>query len=65
MLARHLKEMKERSYRAYVTNTLRLAPQGMYLMTEWTDVIDSIERPQPERSAEEIVDGVIARMGGV
>lgn len=63
MEAREYDRTIERSYRAYVTGTLRLIPQGGYYTTEWHDMIESAKRNEPERTAEEIVDDVIGRLG--
>lgn len=52
----------EHSYRTYVTDSLRLIPQMASLTVRWADLVD--EEREPERTAEEIVDDVIARLEG-
>lgn len=54
--------MVELSYRVYVTDSLRLAPQMMYLTGRWIDTIYG--KGRDDRSADEIVDDVIGRLNG-
>lgn len=54
--------LMERSYRIYVTDSLRLIPQMASLTQRWADVTN--EDREPERTAEEIVDDVVARLEG-
>ena len=58
-----LKNLEERSYRQYVTESLRLAPQMMYLSESWYSHWDKIKRSEPERTADEIIDDVISKIG--
>lgn len=60
--ARLYKEVITRSYRYYVTESLRLMPQMMYMSRSWMDVISKPR--EEERDAEEIVDDIISRIGG-
>ena len=53
-LARLRQRVTERSYRLYVTESLRYIPQGMHFASPWTDAI---------RSHEDIdVDDIIAKV---
>ncbi len=54
--------LMDRSYRIYVTDSLRLIPQMASLTQRWADVTN--EDREPERTAEEIVDDVVARLEG-
>lgn len=54
--------LMDRSYRIYVTDSLRLIPQMASLTQRWADVTS--EDREPERTAEEIVDDVVARLEG-
>ena len=49
------REAVEKSYRAYVTDSLRLIPQMAYVTKRWVDIL----YPEPEMTAEEIVDKVL------
>lgn len=55
-------EMRERSYRIYVTDMLRNIPQMVYITYRWADTLKS--NVTNEKSAEEIVDDVIASLSG-
>jgi len=59
-IARYEDKIIEKAYRVYVTESLRLIPQGMYLGKRWEEIVDVRERP--ERTAEEIVDHVASRL---
>jgi len=60
LIAKWRRKSIEDGYRAYVAESLRLAPQMRYLQRSWADVI---RQDEPDnRSAEEIVDGVISRI---
>ena len=59
--ARYNSAIIEASYRYYVTDSLRLVPQGMYFTTKWRDLVEG-RGIGPERTAEEIIDDVIARL---
>lgn len=66
MAARLIRKHTQSSYRKYVTESLRLAPQMSYLSRSWTDAIESARRKrEPEQTAEEIVDGVIDKLEGM
>lgn len=58
-IARHNRAIIDESYRSYVTESLRLIPQMSYLSMRWTDII----HPKPQESAEDIVDGLVERLG--
>ena len=62
LAARVRGRLMEHSYRTYVTDSLRLIPQMASLTVSWADLVD--EEREPERTAEEIVDDVIARLEG-
>lgn len=51
---------KAESFMAYVTDSLRLSPQGMYLRRQWSDVALA-KAKRDDRSADEIIDDVFAR----
>ena len=55
-------EMREQSYKIYVTDMLRNIPQMVYLTYRWADTLKS--NGTEEKTAEEIVDGVIASLSG-
>ena len=61
-VAKYNDRIMELSYRAYVTESLRLAPQMMYLTGRWIDTIYG--KGRDDRSADEIVDDVIGRLNG-
>ncbi len=50
---------EEMAYRTYVTDSLMLAPQGMYLSARFEDAI----RPREEIDVEGTIDHILARMG--
>lgn len=58
--ARLNREIIQRSYQYYVTDSLRLIPQMMYLSQTWQSLVEGAYRP--ERSAEEIIDDVASRL---
>ena len=60
LVGRHNKEVVERSYRAYVTNSLRLIPQMSYITKTWVDLVSG--EAEDERTAEEIIDDVLGRL---
>ncbi len=60
MAARLIRSTTQDSYRRYVTESLRLIPQGMYFSRGWGE--QSPRRLVREETAEEIVDGVVERM---
>lgn len=62
--SRALREAKEMSYRVYVTDSLRCVPQMMYLPKRWADIVNRSNKDEPEKTSEEIVDGVIAKFRG-
>lgn len=65
-MAKYTEGVITRSYREYVTESLRLIPQMMYLTRSWSDVTSRTSSEEGDgRSAEEIVDGVISRIEGV
>lgn len=65
VMAKVLREVKEMSYRAYVTDSLRLIPQMHYLTHKWSDIMDRARKPRQERTAEQIVEDVISKLGEV
>lgn len=60
VIARYNKEAVTMSYRHYVTESLRLAPQMMYLTSSWLDLV--ARGREPERTADEIIDDLIERL---
>ena len=54
--------MEEEGYRIYVTDSLRLIPQMMYMSTRWADVVGHARKPVESRSVDEIIDDVIGRL---
>lgn len=60
MFERFKREVRDSTYRAYVTDQLRLIPQASYLSKRW---VDMTKPKAPERTAEEIVDSVIRDAG--
>lgn len=59
-MARYNREAVEKSYRQYVTNSLRLIPQMSYIQSMWTDIVDGGR--MPDRTASEIIDDVVSRL---
>lgn len=51
------------SFMTYVTASLQLAPQMMYLSERWSDGILDKSRMRDNRTADEIVDDVFSRFG--
>ena len=58
--ARRNREIIQRSYQYYVTNSLRLIPQMMYISDTWQSVVDGVR--VVERTAEEIIDDIASRL---
>lgn len=58
--ARRNREIIQRSYQYYVTDSLRLVPQMMYLTETWKSLVEAAYTP--ERTAEEIIDDVASRL---
>ena len=59
--ARLLEKKEQLMYRAYVTDSLQLAPQNKALMQRW---IDAIKEPTPDnRTGDEVALDVIQRLG--
>ena len=58
--ARYNREIIDRSYKYYVTDSLRLMPQMMYLSDTWRSLVDGTRKP--DRSAEEIIDDIASRL---
>ena len=61
MVERHKREVIEDSWRVYVTESLWAAPHQKVLDVHWHDVAWPNEADN--RSAEDIADGVIERLG--
>lgn len=64
VVAKYSRSVIERSYRAYVTDSLRLAPQMMYLTSRWVESVDMTKTKGDNRTADEIVDDVVSRLEG-
>ncbi len=62
-LALFERDMREFSYKVYVTDMLRNIPQMTYFNDRWLDAVES-RTSKDERSADEIVDDVIASLAG-
>lgn len=60
-IARWAAYNEERIYRGYVADSLRLAPQMMYIPIRLAEIMGWTKQ-EPEKSADEIIDDVIARM---
>lgn len=58
-LARTRQRAVTRSYRAYVTDSLQLAPQGKVLGRRWLDLVE----PRAEIDVEATIEHVMAAMG--
>ena len=61
VIARLDEEDREMAYRFYVTNSLQNIPQNKYITKTFYDML--YPEPQDDRSAEEIVDDVVAKAG--
>lgn len=60
MVERMKRDQSDRTYKVYVTDSLRLIPQMSYMIDRWED----IGRPKgPDMTAEEIADMVISSSG--
>ena len=64
VLARFERDMSELGYRIYVTDMLMNIPQMKYFSHRWADTLNLDKRKRDTRSAEEIVDDVIASLSG-
>lgn len=58
--ARFEREIIDRSYRMYVTDSLQMIPQLSYLSVRWSDIMYG--EPPKEIDAEEIINGVVSRI---
>ena len=63
VLAKAYRGLVEYGYRVYVTESLRLIPQMSYLTERWVDFNTRDKGSHDERTAEDIVASVIAKMG--
>lgn len=63
VLARDRAHTVEESYRVYVAESLRLAPQGKCLGTPWADLLKRSLSPADPRSGEEIAADVLSGIG--
>lgn len=61
--ARDRAHARDEAYRVYVSEALRLAPQGRALARPWAEVAASVGRPRDTRSGDEIAADVISRLG--
>ena len=62
-MALRRRDLKEFSYRVYVTDMLQNIPQMKYLNARWFDTVKS-NAEVDNRTADEIVDDVIASLSG-
>ena len=53
------RETIEYSYRKYVTDSLHLSSQNMYIKDKWSDLLN----PPPDIDADEVVNDIIGRAG--
>ena len=53
---------QERSYRIYVTDSLRAIPQESWIVSRWVEILDG--NAHKEQTADEIIEG-IAERGGI
>lgn len=60
LVARYNREIIDRSYKNYVTDSLRLIPQMSYLTETWKSLVEG--STEPEKTAEEIIDDIAARL---
>ena len=60
--ARWMDRLQETSYRVYVTDSLQSIPQMQYKSVRWAAAAGVFEEEE-EPSADEIIDGVISRLG--
>lgn len=60
--ARWMDRLRETSYRVYVTDSLQSIPQMQYKSVRWA-VAAGVFEEEEEPSADEIIDGVISRLG--
>lgn len=60
LVARYNREIIDRSYKQYVTDSLRLIPQMSYLSETWSNIVAGAK--EPDRTAEEIIDDIAARL---
>lgn len=56
--ARSRRYVEEKAFRVYVTEALRLNPQGKCITVPWLDVIGPQKR---QESAQEIINGLVER----
>lgn len=57
------RENEELAYRAYVTDTLYLLCNGS-MKRRWIDIMEDMKKPQDNRSAEEIKNGMLKKLNG-
>lgn len=62
VMASYEKQMKELSYKIYVTDMLRNIPQMTYFNARWADTLKSKE--EDNRTPEQVVDDLIASLSG-
>lgn len=60
--ARRMDRLQETGYRVYVTDSLQSIPQMQYKSVRWA-VASGVFKEEDEPSADEIVDGVLSRLG--
>lgn len=60
--ARRMDRMLDTTYRVYVTDSLQSIPQMQYKATRWA-VATGVVKEEEEPSADEIIDGVLSRLG--
>lgn len=58
--ARRNRDIIQRSYQYYVTDSLRLMPQMMYLTDAWSSIVECAY--VEDRTAEEIIEDVASRL---
>ena len=63
VIALRRRDIKELSYRVYVTDMLQNIPQMKYLNARWADTLESRDGGD-DRTASEIVEDVIAALSG-
>lgn len=63
MEARIDQNKRDETYRIYITESLRLSPQGKWLVKSYMDMVNDQSNKKPEPTGEEIVDQVMLGAG--
>lgn len=60
VMARFAREIIDRSYRMYVTDSLQMIPQLSYLSVRWSDIMYG--EPPKDIDTDEVIDSVLSRL---